>query len=152
MQGTASADSSVTTTASAKGIDGGNAVDVLTNAGTLNVTAGADIYGLSVDINMADVTQTDLTRHAESVVVGIDGGQADDTVANTGTLAATAVSSVETWTVDVNGLDTAIVDASITAQATATGMTGGEGREELLNSGTLTAEAQSSIQAWTFGP
>jgi hypothetical protein len=150
VQGTASADSSLTAKAEAKGIDGGHAKDVLTNAGTLDVSASASSYGLSVDINFVDVTQTDLTRNAESTVVGIDGGQADDEVSNTGTLTATALSTVEAWTVDVNAVDTAIVDSSITAKSGATGMTGGAGREELFNAGTLTAEATSSVKAWTF--
>ena len=150
VQGTASAGSSLTSRATATGIEGGSAKDVLSNTGALTVTSHALTYGLSADINFLDVTQTDLTRTSEAAVVGMDGGGADDIVTNSGVLTAMASSRVEAWTVDVNAIDTAIVDAAITATSEATGMTGGDGREELENAGVVFAAAASSVQAWTF--
>lgn len=162
VAGEALSDSSATADAMATGIDGGSGIDEITNRGVIvgNVDSSATAVGVAVDIgiteegNVSGAALSDASVTANAVAIGIDGGGNKDTIDNRGdgdidlssTSEATgvAVSVTLAGSMEGNTDGTALSDSSTTANATATGIDGGAGMDEITNRAHVTADVDST--------
>jgi len=153
------------------GLDGGEGNDTITNRGDIellkakaesdadsvaaSVAVSVPIKGVSfVDVEGASLSNSSAT--AEAVVTGLDAGDGDDTVMSEGDIIkleaeadadslAVSVTIVGTVGGDAKGL--ALSEASATADATAAGISGGEGDDILENQAKIDATSTSVSEA-----
>lgn len=128
------------------GIDGEEDDDTITNNG--NVTVTAISFGnvlKNPPANGSDKNSSsnnDLEEKKGALAVGIVGGEGDDTIKNTGTITATAVSSALDFAVGATGLK---VDVGASDAITdAIGVYDDSGDNTITNSGDITATATST--------
>ncbi|HNR22553.1 MAG TPA: hypothetical protein PKL49_05970 [Steroidobacteraceae bacterium] len=141
--------SSSTANASGAGIEAGTGNDLVTNAGEID--SGAEALATSLSVTMAasgiaaagnSTWDGGTTGNADAF--GIALGAGDDEATNTGSITSTADSTAIATAVAVAPLfGVAIADAVSTSNAHATAMAAGSGTDELLNEGTLTADADA---------
>ncbi|NVL93341.1 MAG: hypothetical protein HWN71_09955, partial [Desulfobacterales bacterium] len=166
--GSSVSDASVTANASATGIAGGEGDDTITNDET-EVTADADADAAAVGValtisgslegNIEGEALSDSSATANATATGIDGGGGNDTIENRGKILADADSTVTAVEVAVNievtkegnAEGAALSDASVTANAAATGIDGGEGKDEIDNAGDIELLATSEATAVAVG-
>ncbi len=129
--------------ANAAGVMGGAGADVLLTNGATNVSAaaGASLSTESYVFGGASIGRNGLTVEAEGV--GVSGGEDEDLVVNQGDMVVDSLASLTT-----SGAAGVTVGAAVTGAATgstslSSGMLGGDGADELLNTGTLTAIARA---------
>jgi hypothetical protein len=158
-------DATTKATASATGIDDGTGNDNLYQYNVLNVSSIANGTSTGVGVNFKASTdkgfawggtKSDTTTTALADSTGIDGGDGDDTIANSGTHAMTVTSRADA---DAAGVSATILgageglaggvsyaDGSTTAQATSIGIDAGAGNDGITNSAKLdvSAVAESS--------
>ena len=153
------ADSSARGEASATGIEGGSGNDSITNSSEIEATslADADVTATSVTVGFTmgaagNFGTADSSATAVANATGIEGGEQDDEIDNTGILTVGAAqenlgtmanAEANSTTVDVGiavgyVTGTATSDASATAEATAAGISGGAGDNTITNSDTGT--------------
>ena len=163
------ADATTTSQSNAIGIDGGVGNDTVTNTGEVEVTTVPTASSASIGITAQGVkgmgaavgiSLTDGTTKAISASTGIAGGEGDDTITNSGKITVNALPDVDSASVSVSlsaakeGLAAGgtFADNTTTAQATATGIDGAEGKEIITNSGTIdvTADSESSSASVSF--
>lgn len=152
--GASYAEANTKATSGAVGVEAGDSNDVVTNASQIvtsstatvssnavSVTAALAPKGFSAGVAMAE-TRTDSAADA----TGIDAGDGDDTVENTGVVATSSTATTTTKTVTVNFAEAgaAIADVSSQARANATGIEGGDGTDVLTNSGSVVTTATST--------
>ena len=153
---------STSATATASGIDGGAGEDEIHNYGMVDVKGDATTNNLAVAVDVQGsvngvslgVAFADASSTAMATATGISGGEGDDTIHNrpTGTVKAYAESDSysEVLSVDVQGKGTgimiggAVALAGSTATATAMGIDGGAGKDNLTNEGITDANATST--------
>ncbi len=139
-----------TSTARSTGIDGGAGKDEITNSGTITANATSNAKSLSVSVSALQyeaASDGDAKTRSEAYAIGIAGGDGDDKVTNTGTVTANANATASTTDITVEGLGASRSNSSTTAGAFATGINGGIGNDEISNSGTITANATSEVNA-----
>ncbi|MBN1241090.1 MAG: autotransporter outer membrane beta-barrel domain-containing protein [Spirochaetales bacterium] len=165
-------DFSLSASATATGIEGGSGSDALVNSGSVDATASADAQAYGLTFALVDLTpvtdlepieeaidfENDGSTNAVAAAAGLSGGSSDDELDNTGTVSATAEATalavgvelssegLPDMTLDISKLGTLenLVDASVSADATAVALDGGEGRDLISNSGTATAAADAA--------
>ena len=159
--GAALSDASVTAKAEARGIDGGEDSDTINNRGDIDLTADAGATGVSVSVDVAGTMKgsaagssvSDASVTADAGATGITGGEGDDEIINDGlasttnaTASATGVSVGLTVSGSMEGnVDgKALSDASVTADASATGIDGGTGQDTIDNWSNLSSEVAAS--------
>src|SRR5258708_3159849 len=139
---------------SAKGIVGANGDDVIANTGTITVAASATQAASSAQggapispssSRSHDSKPQDISEAGSVSAVGIEGGNGSDILRNDGVLTvnASATSSSNTRSLTLTG--GADVTATTTLETRAVGISGGAGRDEISNSGALTANATSEV-------
>jgi len=156
------ADASVGVTASATGIETGQANDHITNSGTVTATATATSSSVDVNVSYLDITHFadrgggNASTELMAEVTGISTGQGKDdiSIADTGTVTAAATSTAHSTGVSVasEGVPSTVIpfvegtlaDAGITSTAAATGIDAGAGNDHVTNMGIVTANATSS--------
>ena len=137
-------------TAEATGIDGGEGNDLITNSGA--VTVDADATGIAASISVTrqgaagsgtlDPATFDAGNSAAATAKGIDGGEGDETITNSGALnvSSTAVApSLGVAVTTSKGISAAITTAE--ASSSSTGIDTGEGTHWIRNSGAITADS-----------
>jgi uncharacterized protein with beta-barrel porin domain len=167
------ADAETTGQATATGIDGDEADDVITNesTGEIQVTADPESTSARVGVTVSGVTKgtgivgggalTDGTTKAISDATGIKGGDGDDTITNAGKIIVKATPDADSVgvSVDIGGAlgELGLVggftyaDAETTGQATATGIDGGAGNDTITNSGEMEITAGSTSTSVNVG-
>lgn len=154
-------DNALNATALNTGLWGGNSDDRLFNAGDMTISAGARVESTSVEINLIDVAGGTFTLSPEARVTGLDGGDHDDLLDNSGSIMSTATSETFSNSVNLSLIDATIIGGRISAgfdsgaddgaeppvQATAIGLSGGHGEDMLFNRAggaiTLTGDANA---------
>ncbi|MHA7871279.1 MAG: beta strand repeat-containing protein, partial [Hyphococcus sp.] len=140
-------DTSINVFATSAGLRGGMSDDRLFNNGDVMVSAGAAASSTSVEINLIDVAGGSFNLAPESYAVGIDGGDHDDLLDNAGSITAAATSMTTSNAANLSLLDATIIGGRIAAgfdsgarddegppvQATAVGLSGGDGEDALIN-------------------
>ncbi len=147
--GYAAANTNLTGNAFAKGISGGSGDDILINAESGIIGASTDVTAKSGNVSVpglgAAFGKVGSTAAADSA--GMAGETGDDRIVNKGSVTAVALSLADATntTVTVGGYSRA--DAELTAKAYAKGLSGGDGRDWILNKGTSNATADSTAKA-----
>jgi uncharacterized protein YhjY with autotransporter beta-barrel domain len=163
------ADATTRAQATATGLDGGTGNDIITNTGEVEVTTEPTSSSASIGVTAQGVkgmgaavgiSLTDGTTKAISTATGIDGGEGDDTIINSGKITVKALPDADSASVSVSlsaakegvAAGGTFADNTTTAQATATGIDGAEGKEIITNSGTIdvTADSESSSASVSF--
>ena len=148
-------DTSTMATATATGIDGGADNDTLFNYRSITTKTDSQLRAASVSVNSTlfpiglsagaalSIASTDATGKA----TGMEGGMGDDTLVNaafafidTDALASSTSTSVS---ISANVLGAAWTDTSATTLTQATGMSGGIGKDMLVNWGDIDSYAKA---------
>jgi hypothetical protein len=143
--------------ATAIGLDGGAGEDVVLNAAgaMLDVEASASAVANGVSVSVLGVTRGEAEMTPTAIAVGIDGGSGDDVAVNDGTIAVSAMADSLSRNSSVNILGSAGGSTGAFALADATGMSGGDGSDWLLNRFSVGVNASStstiSGASWTLG-
>ncbi len=159
VSGASLSDTSAAATGTATGIDGSAGADVITNEGDVGLLAVSEATAVGVELTIAGSVEgaadgtalSDASGTANAGVIGIDGGDGDDTITNTANIlgganaTATAVDVGAEITVAEGGATSgsSLNDTSVTANAAATGISGGVGRDDIENTGNINLLANS---------
>lgn len=159
-------------TATAWGLSGGSGDDTITNSGPLkaetltNAVSTSITLGVEIDASTSGWTLplgfslSEAETAGSATTVGIAGGADDDTVVNSGALAAVAVANVISTAVDVQvnlnfeagfSFDVGAADGSSRGTARATGLAGDGGVDDLTNRGSVLADASATVGSNVIG-
>lgn len=156
----------------AKGIDGGVNDDVLENSGMIMATANSDIFSNSVNLSLIDATiiggrisagfdespDEDGEPPIQALAIGLDGGEGEDVLLNSGDMVLTGDANAESVSVAVAtiGVPDAAFQAIIAGESLASldtfassriiGMSGGGWDDTLTNLGAITGATTSTAQ------
>jgi hypothetical protein len=170
VSGTAASNSAVLAKAEATGIDGGWGQDTIRNSGNITLmnedVFDADALGVSASLNISGnvaikgvaagtvegAAASNATVTAEATATGIDGGEDNDFIDNSGAIkilpSSNAAGVAASLNVSGNMVGetegSAMSDASVTAKSTATGIDGGEGDDTIVNKGAITLMKQEA--------
>jgi hypothetical protein len=150
------ADANATSAATARGIDGGDDKDVLTNAlgATVDATASASTVTGDTTVNLIGASSGGARANPTGTAIGLDGGAGNDTVVNEGTVTADATATSSSTSSSFNLAGSTGTTAGVTTQAFATGIAGGADDDMLVNDGDVTAtgfsNATVSASSWTL--
>lgn len=154
-------DNALNPVAVSTGLWGGMSDDELFNTGSIAVSSGATASSTSVEINLIDIAGGTFHLAPEATSVGMDGGDHDDLLDNSGSIMSTATSQTNSNSVNLSLVDATVIGGRISAgfdsggdeesevpvQATAIGLAGGDGEDRLINRDggdiTLTGEANA---------
>src|SRR5882672_9779437 len=152
-------------TSQAVGIDGGAGANQIYNDGSVTVGAASNATAVAVAVNVVGnlkgsgailgLAATDTSGIATSEATGIRGGSDHDLISNTKSVAVTSNADVTSASVSLNatiakgGLvaGVALARAESIATASATGIDGAGGRDEIENTGTIAATAKAHADA-----
>jgi hypothetical protein len=145
-------DNGTTSVATARGIYGDTGNDEIFSEGDISATSEADSVSVAVSMTLAGVAGTAATSTATTESNALDGGDGDDTIVSTGTLASTATSNADTVTVSIAGVGVALAadsvwDGGTTANATARGIYGGSGDDVMQSDGVINATADAETDS-----
>jgi uncharacterized protein YhjY with autotransporter beta-barrel domain len=129
------------TEATATGIAGGDGNDTLTSSGTTGATSSARVKTVDVSGTVAGVVTASVESKATSKATGLDGGDGDDTISDTGTINADAFAKANGLALSVSGNGQAAWKGDLTADASATGIAGGAGADAITSGSTIEATA-----------
>lgn len=141
--GNAGSNTSVSATATASGLDGGDGDDAMRNASTLTVTSLASAELSNASFSFAGSTSVDQLLVGRSAASGMSGGAGNDDMRNDGsiTVIATSFSSIIGYaSADLGG--NTDVAGSASTDVSAMGMSGGAGDNRVVNNGSLTVLAR----------
>ncbi|NOQ52334.1 MAG: hypothetical protein GQ578_08995, partial [Desulfuromonadaceae bacterium] len=168
VEGEALSDSSAAANAEAIGIYGGQGIDAITNYGAIlaAVDTSATAVGVSVDVGLTGegtaegAALSNASVLAQAGATGIDGGDNGDDIDNRGAVAllSSAEATGVAVSLDIAGsmkgdaLGKAVSDAGVTADATATGIAGGNGSDTIVSDGLeISADVAASATAVSVG-
>ena len=148
--GLGSSGTTAAASADAVGIDGGAGADIIANHDSIVSTADSDAEALSVTVALAQLDllsngdgQTTATAHA----AGVDAGDGDDTVLNTGSIDVSADAVSSTDMIDVELVGGARSDFSTRAESDAVGIDTGSGDDSVSSTGTLDVESWAEVDS-----
>ena len=144
-------DGGASSEARSKGIDGGAGLDTIVNAGEIKAESKATSPTVSVGFTVAGVSAAVSTATAKADSTAIDGGDSNDTIdnQNTGKLTSIADANGVAVNVGLTGAGAAVAadsvwDGGTSSTATAKGIDGGQGRDQIANAATIDATATST--------
>lgn len=139
-------DSTVATNAvdaAAIGLAAGDGNDRVTNSGISTSSATAEVLDAVLDVNLVAKSHATVNTLVTATSTGLDGGSGDDAILNTGKITVDAIARERAINAELDLAEAASLDASVKVTSTATGVSGGAGRDAIRNSGELTATALS---------
>lgn len=146
LEGYGGADVSVTSIATATGLDGGDAADLLFNFDTIDPTATATATGRSVSANLLGAVFANAGITAQATTTGMSGGAGDDQASNSGTITLAGSADVDMTGVSVNLGGYSDADGSVLSELRLNGLDGGAGDDVLINeAGGRIVTARSSL-------
>ncbi|MFT3783519.1 MAG: hypothetical protein QM790_16015 [Nibricoccus sp.] len=147
-------DAKATTLADARftGLSGGIGNDTLINSGSivLGSTNGEAVNALSTAkgssgaANLAGYGSADVSVTSRATSIGLDGGENNDTLANTKTINIASKAVATGTSVSFNLVGAVKSDGSTTAESIATGMTGGAGDDTAVSSGSIKLSSEAT--------
>ena len=159
--GAALSDTSSSAVSSSRGIDGGTGDDWIYNGAKVESKAEAYADTVSVTATISGTktgvaggaSLSDSSAQTIAAARGIEGGAGHDRIRNEGEIDAKAISGADTTsvTVTVNGSLTgvaggaALSDAAAGAISDASGISGGDGGDEIANAAKISAQATSDV-------
>ena len=134
--------------ASSQGLAGGLGNDEIRNTAGIDATADSTASSNSVAMTVAGVSGAVSTATSIADAAAIDAGEGNDTILNSGDLTGTADAGATSVSVTITGMGAALAtdafwDGGTQADATARGIAGGAGADEITNTANITAEAGS---------
>jgi len=166
LTGTA-ADGSTNAISTASGMSGDEADDIVRNEGTVDVLADAHAESYSVSVAASGASKgvalglalSKATSEAGANSEGISGGSHDDELSSSGLVKSHAKANVIAGTISVAGggtgkglvVEGAAADGSTTGNATATGITGDQGEDHIVNKGMVDVLADVDATSVTVG-
>lgn len=148
--GSANSDARSLATANATGISGGAGNDTAANAGTMNVQLNNTASASAASINIAGSANAVAGVEVDALAKGIDGGDGNDLLNNTGTVVVGPGAGNGVWMAELKAtpMTLSIAGASDAQSATAArtqalGIDGGNGADNVVNSGTVTVNANA---------
>jgi hypothetical protein len=146
-------DASTTARAETTGIAGGTGLDVISNAGLIDLTALADTDSLSVSAQLLGGAFADAGTTTEARATGIDGGTEDDEIVNkeSGVIDLWAEAGAVSESVAANLLGVVSGDVDNVAHSTAMGIAGGEGEDTVRNDGAIYVKALTETRSTGTG-
>src|SRR5262249_6171547 len=160
LAGVSGANASTSSLATATGIDGGDGYDkivshasVTASAGDAGASAAADCTAAggacaassSVSVTLAGAGSVDATTVARSSATGIAGGAGDDSIYSDGAIDASARAKTTASGVSVGIFGAAQSSLDVTASASATGVSGGDGNDVIETHSTIRAASAAQI-------
>ncbi|MGD8568263.1 MAG: autotransporter outer membrane beta-barrel domain-containing protein [Gammaproteobacteria bacterium] len=151
--------------AAASGINGDDGKDYITNSSAMNIDslAETDALGIGIDITgtlqasggAIGATLTDTSSTSTARTVGINGGNDNDTIMNSGTMDvdATADTNNINATVTTGYVQKGLVAGAALGRsetdgiASAIGIDGGAGKDQITNNGTVDVKATSDVDS-----
>jgi uncharacterized protein YhjY with autotransporter beta-barrel domain len=162
-EGQALSKATTTAEATATGISGAAGVDTITNTAGITADVDSDAEGVSIaaEVSVAfngtaeGSSLSDASTSAKAKAAGIEAGEDDDIIDNSGVIqlssdadaTSTAISLTVSGALRGQAGGEALSKASTTADATATGIDGGEGLDEITNLGLISADATATTDA-----
>jgi len=147
-------DNATTAEAVAIGLAGGDGHDRMTNndGAEVNLTGSAEVTDTAVSVGLVGMAGADSQALAVVQASGIDGGDGNDTLVNSGSITGTDVTAEST----ARGISFAIAGAALssanaTAEASAVGIAGGQGTDRITNNGLITLGPQATTSGQTVG-
>ncbi len=142
--GASSANANPLASATARGLSGDGGSDDLTNNNVLTTFADSNLDVGRYQVSVAGASIGSISSTSNADAAGIDGGADGDLLRNNGTLTSSAFSDLDSDGVNVTlvgaGVDTG--DGNLTAAATAAGMLGGAGADNIANTGAIINNAR----------
>jgi uncharacterized protein with beta-barrel porin domain len=138
-------------TATVKGIDGGDGINSLINIGSITGTATVNANASSYDIQLAGGAKTKAGTEATATAIGIAGGKDMDTIRNEGTINFAAQSTLVSESRSFKLFGVGFADADSIAQTFATGIDGGDGANTIANASTGSITVSSNASATATG-
>lgn len=146
----AQADAYTTAESLATGIVGSSGRDLLSSFGSISAAATATAEGhLDLSESKANVV-LNASVQAKAGAIGIDAAGGNDTIVNASLVSAIATSTAKAPTMGASVYAPGVTDASVTSVADALGISGGNGRDSLTNSGSISAIANASAGSGSF--
>ena len=145
-------DSQAVSTARATGVAGGAGNDTVSQDGVLTATLTAESKSRTVSVNIAGgLSAGDASGRSVIAATGIDGGQGDDRIVNTGDISLVGTATARGNAVSVIGSGFSDAAAVATSDASVTGLQGGDGTDEVINGVGAEATADATAQAFANG-
>ena len=156
-----------------KGINGGEGNDVLINSDNMFVTANADTSLFNLDISFINLSfisklllpKVDSSNKSYAESYGLIGGYGNNTIYNSGILTVSSVADTDSFDFiwKANAItnpfvlsdfpeafaDKPVADASTSAETFSIGIDSGDGNDNIINEGTLSATATSDVLSWS---
>ena len=130
--------------ANAFGMDGGQGDDRLENHELVTALSDAGISGTSFSLNLTGGTIVDLRNTAEGNAVGLAGDSGADILINRGHVDTDAMADATASRTSLIVAGASVADGQTSAIANASGLSGGEGADSLLNEGSVDADAKAT--------
>jgi len=143
------ADSTATASADVYGLDGGDGNDYLESAGSILADAESDAFGISVSVAPIGVSLASANINADATATGMAGAGGDDVIHQTETASLTATSNAAASGTVISATllgaaGTIFDDNESAANSQSTGISGGEGNDETVVSGSIFTDASST--------
>lgn len=126
--------------ATATGLSGGAGADTLSSEGTanINLTSEARARETAVAINYGGgISSASAGASANATSIGFDGGIDNDLLINAGSVTQSSDAKAIARSIQFTGLGAGFADANATSHSAARAFTGGDGDDEVLNTGTI---------------
>ena len=147
LAGAADDAGSLESTGEATGIFGAGGNDKIYNADTIDVDVTTSLNATGGSDAIFGKADSDAELSSSADVIGIDGGDNNDLIANLDTMNVDAKASMTSKSVSFSFIGSTASGANLTADATSTGIIGGSGIDEILNDGSLNVNSDASLSA-----
>src|SRR5436190_14417642 len=133
----------------AKGVAGGNGNDTITNTNTGTITVAAASNQKNTQSNPFTSSSQDSADNTIVTAKGIEGGSGKDELRNDGAVTADASAKASSVTPTVTLLGGKSITATTTLDARATGIDTAKGKDNVTNTGSVTASANAEVSGVT---
>ncbi|MBI5785329.1 MAG: autotransporter domain-containing protein [Rhodocyclales bacterium] len=147
LLGYSTVDGRSTGSATAKGMDGGDGYNTITNLGGIVGTATVTADASSYDIQLAGGAEASAGTEATASATGIAGGKDIDILANQGTISLTTTTTLTAQSRSYKLAGVGLADAESEALAFAAGIDGAEGSNTISNDATGSIHVSASASA-----
>ncbi|MGE5790327.1 MAG: hypothetical protein ACM33C_05635, partial [Syntrophaceae bacterium] len=127
------------------GISGGDGTDFILNRGNVSAAATSSLTSRAGATVVFGSSGAGSVSGAVTEATGISGGAGNDRIENSGALLVTATSGMTQSSSSFSFGGTGASGATLAATTLATGISGGEGADAILNRGSITLQAASTL-------
>ena len=133
------------------GISGGTGNDKTVNLGSISTDVSSEATGTSVSAALTGVTLANTTTIANTYSTGILGGEDQDLILNQGSILVLGSSKTTGTSVGASVDPVSFADTTSTSITHGTGISGGEGDDDILNLGSIDVAGSSTATGTSVG-